>query len=60
MNVGTTLAATAGGNVGVNTATPLIQLQVVGDIRVGTSGTNGCVQSLLARHLSEPVPSTPG
>ena len=33
------------GDVGIGTATPLDQLQVVGDIRVGTSGTNGCLKN---------------
>ncbi len=33
-----------GGSVGINTALPNDRLQVVGDIRVGTSGTNGCVK----------------
>jgi hypothetical protein len=32
------------GNVGIGTLTPLDRLQVDGDIRVGTSGTNGCLK----------------
>jgi hypothetical protein len=35
----------ANGKVGVGTSSPATSLQVVGDIRVGTSGTNGCVQN---------------
>jgi Chaperone of endosialidase len=34
----------ASGNVGIGIATPAVRLSVAGDIRVGTSGTNGCVQ----------------
>jgi uncharacterized protein YraI len=30
---------------GIGTVTPAAMLQVVGDIRVGTSGTNGCLQN---------------
>jgi hypothetical protein len=30
--------------VGIGTNTPAVALQVVGDIRVGTDGTNGCLQ----------------
>ena len=33
-----------GGNVGIGTTTPVQKLQVIGDIRVGTTGTNGCLQ----------------
>jgi hypothetical protein len=39
---GTTYAT---GPLGVGTSTPATTLQVLGDIRVGTSGTNGCVQN---------------
>jgi hypothetical protein len=31
-------------NVGIGTNNPETPLQVIGDIRVGTSGTNGCIQ----------------
>lgn len=33
------------GNVGIGTSTPATALQVFGDVRVGNSGTNGCVQN---------------
>jgi hypothetical protein len=33
------------GMLGVGTIGPLDRLQVVGDIRVGTSGTNGCIKN---------------
>lgn len=36
--------ATADTKVGIGTTAPATPLQVVGDIRVGTAGTNGCVQ----------------
>jgi hypothetical protein len=39
---GTTLAS---GNVGIGTSTPVQKLQVRGDIRVGTTGTNGCLEN---------------
>ncbi|MBI4460276.1 MAG: tail fiber domain-containing protein, partial [Acidobacteria bacterium] len=34
----------ASGNVGVGISNPATNLQVFGDMRVGTSGTNGCLQ----------------
>jgi Chaperone of endosialidase len=36
--------ATSSVNVGIGVAAPVDTLQVFGDIRVGTSGTNGCVK----------------
>ena len=33
-----------GGNVGMGTTTPAQRLQVLGNIRVGTSGSNGCIE----------------
>jgi hypothetical protein len=33
------------GNVGIGVTAPSQKLQVVGDIRIGTSGTNGCVMN---------------
>jgi trimeric autotransporter adhesin len=32
-------------NVGINTQTPDERLQVAGDIKIGTSGTNGCLKN---------------
>ena len=33
------------GNVGIGTSAPADKLDVDGDIRVGTSGTNGCLKN---------------
>ena len=44
--------ATSSVSVGIGTQTPAVTLQVVGDIRVGTSGTNGCVQNFAGSPLS--------
>ena len=40
------------GNVGIGTAAPAKSLQVIGDIRVGTSGTNGCVENFAGTALT--------
>ena len=32
------------GDTGIGTSTPQKELQVIGDIRVGTTGTNGCIE----------------
>lgn len=40
------------GYVGIGTASPATTLQVVGDIRTGTSGTNGCVQNFAGTALA--------
>jgi ethanolamine utilization microcompartment shell protein EutS len=39
------------GYVGIGTITPAVTLQVVGDIRMGTSGTNGCIQNFAGTAL---------
>jgi len=40
------------GNVGIGATGPAVKLQVVGDIRVGTSGTNGCIQQFAGTALT--------
>ncbi|MGH8005034.1 MAG: tail fiber domain-containing protein, partial [Limisphaerales bacterium] len=40
----TRMVIESNGDVGIGTTAPTTKLQVVGDIRVGTAGTNGCVQ----------------
>ena len=39
-------------SVGIGTTAPLKTLQVVGDIRIGTSGTNGCLENFAGTALS--------
>lgn len=41
-----------GGSVGVGTTSPQRALQVVGDIRVGTSGSNGCIENFAGTALT--------
>lgn len=43
---------TSSGSLGVGTTSPATKLAVVGDIRVGTSGTNGCVQNFAGTALT--------
>lgn len=40
------------GSVGIGTSSPAVTLAVVGDIRVGTSGTNGCLQNFAGTALT--------
>ena len=40
------------GNVGIGTTTPARALQVFGDIRIGTSGANGCLEQFNGTLLS--------
>ncbi len=40
------------GNVGIGNAAPATALQVNGDIRTGTSGTNGCLQNFAGTALA--------
>jgi hypothetical protein len=42
--LGIYMSMNAAEGVGIGTTTPATKLQVLGDIRVGTSGINGCVQ----------------
>ena len=42
----------ASGAVGIGTTSPAVKLAVVGDIRTGTSGTNGCIQNFAGTALS--------
>jgi len=44
--------ALSNGFMGIGLATPLTALQVNGDIRVGTSGTNGCLQNFAGTALA--------
>lgn len=39
------------GSIGINTSTPADRLQVVGDVRVGTAGANGCVKNFAGTGL---------
>jgi hypothetical protein len=40
----TRMTIDAGGDVGIGTTAPVDRLQVFGNVRVGTSGTNGCLK----------------
>jgi hypothetical protein len=44
-SIGETLRATSTGRVGIGDANPADKLDVDGDIRTGTSGTNGCLKN---------------
>jgi len=46
------LTLLSNGNVGIHTTLPVTALQVGGDIRVGTSGTNGCLQNFAGTALT--------
>jgi ethanolamine utilization microcompartment shell protein EutS/prefoldin subunit 5 len=46
------LRIVSSGNVGIGTITPAVALQVAGDIRVGTAGTNGCIQNYAGTALA--------
>ncbi len=39
------------GNIGIGTTTPAQKLQVYGDIRVGNSGTNGCIEDFAGGNI---------
>ena len=40
----TIMSLLSSGNVGIGTTTPVDKLQVFGDVRLGISGTNGCIK----------------
>jgi hypothetical protein len=42
--IGDLMTILSTGNVGIGTTTPAQKLQVYGDIRVGTTGSNGCIE----------------
>ncbi|MCX8513490.1 MAG: tail fiber domain-containing protein [Candidatus Pacebacteria bacterium] len=46
------LNITGSSNVGIGTTAPSTKLQVNGDIRVGTSGINGCIQNFAGTGLT--------
>jgi len=48
----TILTVEGGGNVGIGTSTPAKALQVIGDIRTGTTGTNGCIENFAGTALA--------
>jgi hypothetical protein len=52
-NTGAALSVfTANGSLGIGTTSPAKALQFIGDIRVGTSGTNGCVENFAGSALA--------
>ena len=49
--VGAAITVDGINNVGIGTTTPAKALQVIGDIRVGTSSTNGCLENFAGTAL---------
>ena len=41
-----------GGSIGIGTTSPVVAADVYGDVRVGTTGTNGCIQNFAGTGLA--------